>query len=238
MNSRGQILLPGLGLFGLFFGAFLLLVRYGNIVLQQMRLDMAAEAVTLSVTRAEAQMLNDCAAHNMGVNSFFLAMRYNNLAAMQTAMQPEFELWQIYHKIHSPRWGGYCGAVASQVAKQYGATAVLRSPTRISSQLTLRGLTVQLMDGAVPAGIKNYDDVYYERQWSPSTKRAQPNHRVTWMISKGTLTSIASAQVYLDVKPDAGLHNGGFPRADEDWEGKIGFQSFYPQFNARLVPAK
>src|SRR5262249_11554443 len=80
-----------------------------------------------------------------------------------------------------------------------------------------------------------FSDAYVARSWSPSKLHAQPPHKTTWLVSRNGIRAIASARVWLDILPDTFLNNGGFPRTHETWLRNLLIQSFYPQFNARLL---
>jgi hypothetical protein len=61
---------------------------------------------------------------------------------------------------------------------------------------------------------------------------------MSWHLFRGRQCAIASARVYLDLQQREWLHNGGFPRVDEDWLGDLEIQSFHPQFNAQLISTR
>jgi len=102
----------------------------------------------------------------------------------------------------------------------------------------LKDLFVFFLDGYYPVGGDLFEDLYFVREWRQDARKAQPDHTTTWLVSRGKITAKASARVYLDVKEDEPLQNGGFPRLDEDWMGNIEIQSFYPQFNAKLIKTR
>ena len=237
-NVWGQILLPGLAIFWALMMMFLALVAYGRHVLLQMRVNMVAEAVALSAARAQAEMLNKFASYNLLINPM-LFPKYKEYAALQKSAQPALEgladyqrLWQL------PQFYVFPRNVGRWVAKANGCDPNAKFiPT--PSMLILQDMEVQLMHGYYPAslGPVEIDNVYYVRAWSPDKRKAQPPHQTHWLVSKEGVHGTASARLYLDVQADEGWQNGGFPSVNpENWWDDAQIQSFYPQFNARLLP--
>jgi hypothetical protein len=240
-NTQGQILIQGLGVFIGLLLLFLGLVAWGFRAIEQMHLDTAAQATALSSARAQAQMLNDSASHNLMVN-IFVPIRFKGLGATQKAMVPLFKAWlrleDWKHKAQFIESGflGYPVGVGQVVARLNGSDhGYDHFPKPMDLQLVLEDLLVTILKGDIPVGEHLFEDVYFVRTWKPNVRKAQPTHKTTWLVSRGKLTSTASAGVYLDIKEGERLQNGGFPRLDETWEGDIEIQSFYPQFNARLI---
>jgi hypothetical protein len=239
-SRRGQILLPGLalylGLLILFFG----LVKLGRVTLTQQRMEMAAQAAALSAARAQAQMLNKCSAHNLAVNTF-VNLSYHGLGAMQSGVRDPFWLWlkeETYQKRANSilnGFKGYCAAVGKTVARLNGAEDANYLPP-FDIKLQFKDMEVVLLDGYIPVGEESFENVYYARNWRLDQRKAQPDHLTSWGVIKNHIRATASARVYLDIREDDELQNGGFPRPDEEWGvGDVNVQSFYPQFNARLI---
>ena len=245
MNDRGQVLLPGLvwflGLLALFFG----MVAWGRNQLRQERMETAGAAAALSSARAIASQLNDCATQNWEANAF-VNLRYKGFGAMEAGMLQEFEEWleirQAERNVNDFQsvlngFKGQATAVGSQVAKLNGATNV-KSRSSLSLRVQIHDLEVILVYGILPCPVPfTFANVYFKRLWGYDRRAAQPPHESVWFVSDGAVQATAAARVYLDVTPDAPLQNGGFPREQgEDELGDIEFQSFYPQFNAKLIP--
>jgi hypothetical protein len=241
MNRHGQILIQGLGAFFSLLIIFFGLVTWGARTLEQMRLDTAAQATALSSARAQAQMLNDSASHNLMVNVFVNA-RYKGVGAMQKAGSGLFRAWlreQDWKRKAQYIQSGFLGypvGVGQVVARLNGSDRGYQHyPITMDLKLALKDLLVFFLKGDIPDGQHLFKDVYFVQTWGLNKRKAQPDHEVTWLVSHGKMVSTASAGVYLDVKPGERLQNGGFPRMKESWYGDIEVQSFYPQFNARLI---
>ncbi len=162
--------------------------------------------------------------------------------------------------------GGFVLWGAREAARRNGAEGVSLGipPTRLSLQLqaqrgnpwvyrivTVAGVPIPLPGSPLRAGMGT---IMYVRRWEPSLLRAQPPHRVRYRAyvtaptpfagalftgiraSRTRVQAMSEAKVWLDVRPDAMVHNGGFLRVSEMrwWEG-IGIQSWWPQFNASLT---
>ena len=238
-RDAGQILLPGLGGFVALLLFFLIVTAYGQRALWQMRMETAAQAAALSASRAQAQLLNECGSHNLTANLFLI--RYKSGAAMQVEQVQPFNEWLMAEDLlYKSQWllsgfKGYVSAVGHKVARLNHADTVVDAPDSLDIELKLNDLKVILLDGIIPVSAPiTFRDVYYTRLWAPDQRRAQPDHHTTWLAAHGSTGSSATASVYLDLKQNAPLHNGGFPRENESWYEDIGIQSFYPQFNARL----
>lgn len=246
MNRRGQILLPGLAAFLMLLTAFFLTVTYARRELARARLQTAAIAASLSATRALATELNNAAAYNGFLNGFL--MRWKNDAAMPLKNRKTFENWlKVNQGTMRAKSGyaylngamGYPSAVGHLVARLNGA-AISSPMGLLSTQLVAQDLRVWFLIPHVPfvVGPKVYRNVYFARKWGEDKRRAQPTHKVTWLVQGKGLRAAAASSVYLDVEPNNFLHNGGFPREHErSFLGNLGLQPFFPQFSARRVPA-
>jgi len=240
MNNDGQVLLPGLvwflGLLALFFG----MMSWGRGQLQQERMETAAASTALSTARAIASELNDCATQNLEANGF-INLRYKGGGAMEAAMLGEFEGWleirDVETGLNETAFYGYVMAIGNQVAKLNGAEKVQRLSS-LSLRLQVHDIDVFLFYGIIPCPVPvPFSNVYYKRLWGYGQRAVQPPHEAIWSVSDGHAKATAAARVYLDVAPGAPLQNGGFPREQgEDALGDLEIQSFYPQFNAKLIP--
>ena len=245
MNNHGQILLPGLvwflGLLALFFG----MVAWGRGQFHQERMETAAAAAAISSARAIASQLNDCATQNLEANGF-INLRYKGFGAMQAGMLQGFEEWleirQVERNVNDFQsvmdgFKGNATAIGSQVARLNGAT-IVKSRSSLSLQVQVHDLEVFIFYGVIPCPIPfTFANVYFKRLWGYDRRAAQPPHESVWSVSDGAVQATAAARVYLDVTPNAPLQNGGFPREQgEDELGDVEIQSFYPQFNAKLIP--
>jgi hypothetical protein len=235
-NARGQILLPGLGVYLLLLAFFFCLVLMGWRILLQMRLETTAQAAALSAARAMALELNDCARHNLDANA--LVTRTGDAAVTDEIRFLPFELWYWAYEARSlangagSLFGGlnsFPARVGNEVAQENGAQGKSHWPQPWRTQLSSQDLDVVVVGD--PPFTEEFSSVYFTRDW----QSAQPPHQVTWLVSKDGLKASATARVYLDVNKEAN-QNGGFPRTGgEEPEDLIGIQSFWPQFNARLV---
>lgn len=245
-NEKGQVLLPGLALFLGLLCAFFLVVVGCRKELRQMRLQTAAIAGALSAARAQAQLLNDCAAYNLTLNGF-LPLRFGRYAATHVNVRNAFVgwleavKWVNRSKAVENFWKGTLGypqGVAKHVSRLNGAERGL-SWNPLTLQLSKKEVTVMYLAALappLPAFIENFESLYYARRWEPEVQRAQPNHSVIWQVERGSQFALAAARTYLDVSPSEFLHNGGFPPDnDQPWLEDLGFQPFFPQFNARLT---
>lgn len=241
-KQTGQILLPGLMAVYLLATLSISFLAWGVNQLRHMRLDMAADATALSVARAQAGMLNTLATTNMGVNLFiqkadFPLMR-QALGVMRVSAVPPFQLWQKLLKTQVIGFKAFPAGVGQTVSRLNGARGeALYFPAPMESYLNPQGAHVGILLNHFPFVLyRHIAEAYYVRSWSPHETRAQPPHKTTWVVKRGKHTSMASARVWLDIPRRNRLHNGGFPRAQEKNLRGVGIQSFYPQFNARLLP--
>ena len=240
-NERGQILLPGLAIFLGLLVLLLAFIAYGKQTLTQMRMEMAAQAAALSAARAEAQILNDAASHNLALDGMVAVDTDIGLGTTQWDLKNPLDLWYAkenpMHSIQAILNGMkiFPVSVGNQVARLNGATKIQHWPLIIDPQLVTHDLEILFFKGIYPVPkLFEYDDIYYMRTWKPDLRRAQPTHMMSWWAGRDGVAAIGSAHVYLDVRKGTS-HNGGFPRPHQEiWEG-LDVQSLYPQFNGRLV---
>ncbi len=237
-TRRGQILIPGLGLFFVGLIAFAGLFTLGTYTLAKMRLQTAAQAAALSAARAQAHLLNKLSARNQTVNRF-VPVKWKDYGEILAKDIPAFSAW-AETSAQMEHWGflTYPPHVGRQVAKQNGATGLtLFTPTPAPSLLIAKPLYLLYKIPVPPFVAVHYvEKAYFARAWKPTERKAQPPHRTTWMVRRGMLHAAASAGLYLDIAEGNWLHNGGFPRTSESVLGNFNVQSFYPFFNARLLP--
>jgi hypothetical protein len=236
-SQNGQLLLPILALiilFGLFLAGFL---RWCRTIYWQMRVDMVAEAVAISASRAQAEMLNNLA-FLQGLENVFLqkvALFQADVAHMQTTQIANFELNNQTLRLALNGFNGQTMAVAQAVARANGiGIPAVPSPTP-GHHLEPQKVNVFYFTGPVLNGEKVYEKAYFLRKWGPGIGHAQPDHRVTWRVITNDVEGIATALVWLDLLPESVFNNGGFPGKDLSWIKNIGIQCFFPQFNARLI---
>lgn len=257
MNERGQILYPMAFIMLALLGFGVLLVNLSRLVYWSLRMDSAANAAALSAARVTAEGLNRIATLNNAMNLFFVPLvKIGNLAAMETTRRGGYEGVRVLQRNAARGYRGLPYAAGYEVARLNGATgsAPLRKiALRLAGKKLHVGFYTLVVGVPLPAPPwgKTYDEGYWARLWSPDSRRAQPDHRVAWRVWRddlrpiaggwlglrpASLSASAGARVWLDVSADSRLQNGGFPREKENILGNIGFQSFYPQFNARLIP--
>ena len=256
MNKRGQILYPMAFVLLALLGFGVLLVNLSRLVYWRLRMDTAADAATLSAARILAEGLNRMGTLNNSLNLFFVPLtKIENVAAMEVSFRGGYEAARAAARGAERGYRALPYSAGYEVARLNGATGSV--PLRKMS-LRLAGKKLHVgfykMIGPIPVPCppfgKTYEPGYWTRRWGPDHRRAQPDHRVAWRVWRDDLKPVAAgwlglrpakvsasagARVWLDVAMWAHLQNGGFPREKENILGNIGFQSFYPQFNARLV---
>jgi hypothetical protein len=236
-SCDGQILIPGLALFLGLMTLFLALVVYGRHVLLQMRINMYAEATALSAARAQAEMMNKYASYNLSINPMLIP-EYHGYAAVQVENKDELEYLADYQKWWElPQFQIFPRKVGRRVAKMNGCDPDPKFiPT--PSMLYQQDIEAFLMSGGwpTPPWPVEIDSFYYARTWGSGQRKAQPPHRTYWLVSKGGIKGTAGARLYLNVQSDDSLNNGGFPSVrSEHWWDDAQIQSFFPQFDARLL---
>lgn len=258
-SRKGQILYP-LAFAMLALMAFgVLLVNMVRLAYWRVRMDTAAEAAALASGRVLAVGLNRMSVLNTAMNAFFLPLtKIENVAAMEVSFRGGYEGVRAAARGVAQGYRGLPYAAGYEVARLNGAKDSLplrRIPLRLAGMKLHVGFYKLVL--GVPAPWppfgKTYRDGWWAREWAPDARRAQPDHRVAWRVWREDLTPIAGrwlglrparvagsagARVWLDVNAGIPLQNGGFPRVKEDILGNLGFQGFYPQFNARLIPLK
>jgi Flp pilus assembly protein TadG len=236
-SSRGQLLLPMLGVLVLFSLLFVGYVELCRRIYWQMRMDLAADAVALSAARAQAGMLNDLSVAQTAENFFIQKARIVgvDIAHMQIEIQKPFEVanWLINKEVKG--FNGQTVAVAQAVARANGVQGTAVPWPKPGHHLTPHAVYVVYFDGPIPVSVEHYPKVYYTRNWSPGKSWPQPDHQIAWAVSRGQAVGISSARVWLDLDRGRELHNGGFPSEADAWWKEIGIQGFYPHFNAKLV---
>jgi hypothetical protein len=215
-------------------------VKWCRIIYWRMRLDVIADATALSAARAQAQMLNRIAEKNLMMNTYLpkLTLFGHNYGTISASKYKKLmdDVNDLRNKVYG--FKTYPSQVGRVVAKLNGAD--LLSPYfPYPMDSYLQPETVYLwvrMPLPSPPLFTSVKGAFYVRIWSPDYIKAQPPHKTTWLIRKNGFRAISTAGVWLDVPVSSLTHNGGFPRKNESILHGIGVQSFYPQFNARLLP--
>jgi len=238
-SSRGQILLPLLWTAIIFVAFLMMFIQWGKHKIYQMRLELTADAVALSTARAEAEMLNTICFYNATGNVFYVKGKVPfvdaEIAAMKWETIPKFERWQSGLQKLVRGFAAYPASVGFVVARENHAVGLPVLP--IKSLLTGHGMFTAIIIESYPFVIPSYfSDAYVVRNWQLDKLKAQPTHTTMWVVSGQGEHAAAKAGLWLDVQRASLAHNGGFPRPHESWVRDLGVQSFYPQFNARLLP--
>jgi len=237
-SQNGQLLLPMLVLM-LLFGTFLAgYIRWCRQVYWQMRMDIAAEAVALSVARAQAEMLNNIATSQTLGNVLFQKVPAGPMefATVQASQAGTFHEYRMGLKVALRGYPGYAMLVANQIATKNGATDIPIPFPPPKSYLVPRSVWIIYMAGYIPSPAHYTENVYYARGWGHKKANAQPVHKNAWAVTRDGIVGVASARLWLDIDSRDPLANGGFPPTDPSiWRG-LGVQCFYPHFNGRLSP--
>jgi hypothetical protein len=243
LNDHGQLLLPILGvlfLFGVFFVPYALWCKK---MYWKMRMDAAADLVALSAARQKAAQLNFMATLQSLQTPF--VPRFGSRGATSISQKKNFEFFNNQLVRSAKQFPILVGRVSSDVARLNGGSGAVLPlgfslRENLSSRLKANPLKVAYVVPSAPPAILlwHYRAGYYTREWSPRKVKAQPDHRNDWRVCRGTICGEGRAMLWLDVDPTSVLNNGGFPSANATWLGRLGFQCFYPQFNARLLPKR
>jgi hypothetical protein len=242
IDERGQLALPGLAVILLCVFLFLAFAVWAKRSLWQMRINLAADASALSAARSEAEILNYIASSNSGISLFIqkanIPLVHDAVGVMQEDRIPDYLAWHAL--LIKETWGfktvpAAIGEVVSRLNGGIGKAPYF--PVPMDPYLTTQGIHVGIILDHFPfLAYRHFTDAYFARAWSPSKAKAQPPHKTTWLVSRNGVQAMASARLWLDVSPGALFNNGGFPRDHEMWLRGLFIQSFYAQFNARLLP--
>lgn len=242
-----------------------MIVSVGQLTYTRIKMQNAADAAALTGARVMARSLNRIAAANVAMNGLVQRIRllgregYFVESSLVSAFRAARTALTAAVRAGS---GGWVLIAAREAARRNGADGVSPGipPPTLSLQLqaqrgnpwvykVVHGIPVPWPPFRVGMGT-----IMYLRRWEPSRLKAQPTHRVRYRaytnaprpfaasLYSGIRTAstrvyaMSEAKVWLDVRPDAAVHNGGFLRVSEQrwWEG-IGIQSWWPQFNASLT---
>jgi len=241
------------------------IVSTGRLIYTRIKMQNAADAAALTAARWQARALNRVAQANIAMNGVVQRLRLFGRDAffVESSVLSAFRAARsaLEAAVRSGS-GGFLLWAARDAARSNGAEGVSLGipPTRLSLQLQAqRGnpWVYKIVHGIPlpwPPFRAGNGVIMYMRTWDQSRLKAQPPHRIRYRayatapapfaasLFRGMRTSrpriyaMAEAKVWLDVRPDATLHNGGFLRVSERkwWEG-IGIQSWWPQFNASLT---
>lgn len=238
--EKGQLLLPVLAilfLFGLFWITYVLWCRQ---VYWTMRMDVASDVVALSAARGQALLLNDMGTAQWLENPFMQKAKVfsKNVAHMQIEAKNGFEAMNGILRIFEWKFEKDVFAIAQMVAKENGASAPAIPLSSYGHQLEAQSVKVFYFAHLIYVGSAQYQAAYFTRKWSPGKTHPQPPHETWWSVCHGSVCQAGGARLWLDVAPADVAHNGGFPSAQASFMRSLGFQCFYPQFNARLLPKK
>lgn len=220
---------------------FLALIAQGRHSLRQMRLDLAADTIALSVSRAQAQTLNGLALQQMGLNLLITkgSWKGTSVGVIKEEQLPVLAKWQQVLHQKAQGFRSFPIGVGYRLAKLQGLSTVLFRPVGSPIYLEPQGIHLLVALNHPPYVLYKYwDQIYYARTWRPDRRQAQPPHTTVWTVFQNGQSSRAAARVWLDVNSQDPLGNGGFPRIRESALGGLGFQTFYPKFNARLLPKR
>jgi hypothetical protein len=220
-------------LFAAFLAAYL---GWCRAIYWQMRMDMVAEAVALSAARAQAGMLNNLATLQTAENVFFQKATVFgvDVAHMQVEMKEDFDLANGAVAAYITGFNGQTMSLAQAVARANGVSRAVPYP-KPDHHLQPETVYVGYFAHLLPMGEKTYEKAYFTRKWGQGKMTPQPDHEVTWGVSKFGIVGTATARVWLDADKESFMNDGGFPSEDIPWWHQIGVQCLYPQFNARLV---
>jgi hypothetical protein len=236
-SERGQLAFP-LYMVLLAMAAFVFVfVANTQKKIRQMRLQMVADAASLSCARAQAGQLNEIAVAQEVMSLYVLRYKWGagTLVDARDALETHID---IVKKLVQT-FPGRAVAAGQVVARENGIRGgAIFWPARVESHLVPMYLAVVFfkMVGPipVPVWVGEYDEGYWARAWSPGYAHAQPPHRTTWMVQKYGQRAAGTARAWLDVDPHSLVGNGAFPRVNESMLRDVSFQGFWPHFNARL----
>lgn len=242
MSDRGQLLLPVLAVLFLFGMFWVVYVRWCLRQYQQMRMDAAADLVALSGAREQARILNEMATLQTLQNP--LVARMKGYALSSIDRKPQFDALNTALRVLELTSRARIYAALNQIARWNGSNRPvipgdwIRLSNPASIRLDPQRLKVVYVIPGAPPLVQVYPAGYYTRQWAPRTIKAQPDHESAWRVCRDSICGQGHAALCLDVDLSDPLQNGGFPPPSASLWREIGFQCFYPQFNARLVPKR
>ncbi|MFA5779866.1 MAG: pilus assembly protein TadG-related protein [Elusimicrobiota bacterium] len=188
--------------------------------------------------------------------------------AMDTRQRPTYEFNLGLLKGMNKGGGGAPYLTGYQAARLNGAERSVGTFIKGGRGTGLKGRKMTFYSGKItiipyppyiiplpPYKKKTYNPAYYCRTWENGYRKAQPKQEMIWTAYKANQTfassliglrrpakaqAIAQAKIYLNVRGNAIGHNGGFPRNKKEGLWGYGPEPYagYPQFDARLVPAR
>lgn len=242
LNQKGQLILPILAvmfLFGLFWIPYVL---WCEQTYWSMRMAAASDLAALSGAREQARLLNTMATVQTLQNA--LVSRVKGVGMASLNVKPKFDALNGMLQLAdlSFKWRAY--AVVTQIARLNGSNRPVRPGLsaglneNLSSRLKGQPLKVVYVAPGTPPVVQHYPQGYFTRRWFPRKVNAQPDHQSAWRVCRGQVCSEGRASLWLDVESGSVLSNGGFPPENASLWRSVGFQCFYPQFNARLLPKR
>jgi len=234
-SNSGQMMIPMCALV-LLLGLFLVgYIHWCRTQYWELRMTVAARAAALSAARSQAAQLNTLATEQLAAT--FLAPKAKIGKDIAIASAEYFALnglmqFTEFFFTTNVVSTGYLIAIAN------GANGITRFKGDAGDLLKWHSMEIAI---PYPPYHETYYHAYLTRTWWPNDRKVQPIHTMGWKACR--LQGYCSngkngewVQLWLDVNPGEAFQNGGFPRDDESIWGGLGFQSLYPQFNARLKP--
>ena len=261
-RSKGQIL-PLVALTVLVLSMFSFLVwNLGMLEFNRQKMQTAADAAALSAMRTRAAFYNAMSVMNAGTHVMTLYMFHNikeggMLKEMVSVYQAYISALKAMNQGAggAPYLTGYQAAKLNDAEKSVGTFIKGGKGTGMKGRKMKFTLFKLVKFIPIPVGRKTFNPAYYTRTWENSYRKAQPKQEMVWTAYRKNETfaasliglrqparaqAIAQSRIYLNVRENAMLHNGGFPRnRNESWWGwGIEPAAFWPQFDARLVPVR
>jgi hypothetical protein len=225
-SKSGQMLVPMMALLMLLTLFLVGYIQYCRTRYWEIKMDVAARATALSAARSQAAMLNTLATMQLAENLFAVK------AVGYAVVAPEYYAWNAAMQIVESSFKVNVLATGYLIAIANGANGLTTFKGETGSNLTWESMEIFIL---YPPHFENYSNAYLVRQWSPSTRKAQPTHIMGWHVCRlPAYCGDGWARLWLDVDSGEWFQNGGFPTGEESILGGLEFQSFYPQFNAQL----
>ncbi len=267
MTTKGQIL-PLVALTVLVLSMFSFLVwNLGMLEFNRQKMQTAADAAAISALRCRAAFYNAMGPMNAGTHTMCMYMFHNiKEGGMLKEMKSVYQTYVSALKAMNQGAGGAPYLTGYQAARLNGAERSVGTFIKGGRGTGMKGRKMKFTlfkivnvpfvgPVPIPVGRKTFNPAYYCRKWENSYRKAQPKQEMVWTAYKANQTfassliglrkparaqAIAQAKIYLNVRENAAMHNGGFPRNKSEglWGWGIEPITFWPQFDARLVPAR
>jgi hypothetical protein len=239
-SRSGQLLLPIVALLFLFGLFWIVYVRWSLERYWEIKMDIASDFTALSAARHQAALLNYMATAQMSQNASLqkAGFKGKDFGHMQIVLRPMFEAQNAALLGVHATFEAHVAGVAQVVARANGANRPAVPMSALDSQLTPKGVRVFYFHKIFPAGVRYYPKAYFVRSWADTMRSPQPPHETEWFVCHDTTCGTGRARLWHDANPDDPLNNGGFPSDRLAAGRQVGFQNFYPQFNAKRVPKR